>query len=108
MHADIPEGYISGLGRDTTPPRVAHLYRGDFAEPGLPLCWRGWNRDGGESYSIWRGNVGVDGVCGHCLRRAAQGLDGVAPRPHATPDGVGPYRPGEDDGAEEEGTDGDA
>jgi hypothetical protein len=76
----IPDGYIPGLGRDIPYPRLAHLYKGDFSEPGLPMCPKGWNRDNGESYSIWRGNVGRDGVCRTCMKRAEAGRDGFHAR----------------------------
>lgn len=74
---DIPEGYITGLGRDYPHPKLAHLYQGNMADPGLPMCRHGWNRDDGQSYSIWRNNIGSDGVCAVCLRRAIAGKDGV-------------------------------
>ncbi len=74
---DIPDGYILGLGRDYPNPNISHLYKGDFHDPGLPMCARGWNRDNGQSYSIWRGNMGKSGVCKTCLKRARAGLDGV-------------------------------
>ncbi len=77
IEAPIPAGYITGLGRDYPHPPLAHLYRGDFQDPGLPMCARGWNR--GNEYSIWRGNQGKKGVCKVCLRRARQGLTGVQP-----------------------------
>jgi hypothetical protein len=77
LTSNIPEGYILGLGRDFPHPKTAHLYKGDFADPGLPMCRNGWNRDDGQSYSIWRGNMGESGVCKVCLRRARAGLDGV-------------------------------
>jgi hypothetical protein len=78
FYADkIPDGYISGLGRDYPHPKKAHLYKGDFNDPGLPMCHRGWNRDEGESYSIWRKNYGIEGLCQTCLSRARQGLDGI-------------------------------
>lgn len=77
---DVPEGYILGLGRDVPHPPLAHLYKGTFAEPGLPMCPHGWNRDNGQSYSIWRGNVGTKGICKTCLRRAREGRDGIQPR----------------------------
>ena len=70
---DIPDGYIMGLGRDFPHPKISHLYKGDHADPGNPMCARGWNRDGGESYSIWRGNMGSNGICKVCLRRAREG-----------------------------------
>lgn len=78
MPNDIP-GYITGLGRDYPHPKRSHLYKGTFADPGLPMCRYGWNRDSGSSYSIWRGNVGEKGICKLCLKRAAKGLDGVEP-----------------------------
>ncbi len=76
---EIPEGYIPGLGRDFPAPPLAHLYQGDFKDPGLPMCARGWNR--GDEYSIWRGREGKRGICRVCLRRAYQGLAGVEPSP---------------------------
>ena len=78
---NIPAGYIPGQGRDADGylrrTRKTHLYKGDFADPGLPMCKRGWNRDGGESYSIWRNNIGEAGICAVCLKRAKLGLNGV-------------------------------
>jgi hypothetical protein len=74
-HDTVPAGYVPGLGRDVPHPRVAHLYHGTFDDPGLPMCPRGWNR--GDSYSIWRNNVGSRGVCKRCLRRAKAGLPPV-------------------------------
>lgn len=79
----IPEGYILGLGRDYPYPKISHLYKGTFADPGLPMCRKGWNRDYGQSYSIWRGNMGKHGVCKVCLRRAQKGLNGVEPKEQA-------------------------
>ena len=72
-----PKGYILGLGRDYPAPKISHLYKGDFADPGYPMCLNGWNRDGHTSYSIWRGNMGVNGICKVCLRRARGGLEPV-------------------------------
>jgi len=75
---NIPEGYVVGLVRDTFPGKVvSHLYKGSFHDLGLPMCKRGWNRDWGLSYSIWRGHEGAKGVCKICMRRALKGLDGV-------------------------------
>lgn len=74
----IPDGYIAGQSRDHNDDhRVTHLYKGDFGSPGLPMCARGWNRDNGTSYSIWRGNISPAGICRVCERRALKGLDGV-------------------------------
>ena len=76
---NIPDGYILGLGRDVPHPKVAHLYKGDHAEPGQAMCRRGYNR--GYGYSIWRGNFGSHGVCAVCLRRAREGRE-PAPWPY--------------------------
>lgn len=76
----VPDGYIAGLGRDYPHPKIAHLYEGTFENPGDPMCVRGWNRDEGQSYSIWRNNIGERGVCQVCLRRAQKGLKGVQPK----------------------------
>jgi hypothetical protein len=73
----IPEGYITGRDRtDDGDRKVTHLYHGDFGDPGLPMCKRGWNGDLG-GYSIWRNNIGPKGVCKVCLRRAQAGKEGV-------------------------------
>jgi hypothetical protein len=77
---EIPEGYVVGLGRDVPHPKRSHLYKGEFSDPGDPMCRYGWNRDDGTSYSIWRGNYGDAGVCRICLRRAQAGLPPVPPR----------------------------
>lgn len=72
--------YRPGLGRSVPAPRLAHLYEVDPTAQmdfGNPMCIYGWNRDGGESYSIWRGNVGTGGICKHCIRRASRGLPGL-------------------------------
>lgn len=69
---NVPDGYIAGLGRDFPHPPLAHLYKGTFSDPGYPMCLYGWNRDDGESYSIWRGNVGRKGICLICMRRALE------------------------------------
>ena len=77
---DIPKGYIQGLERTYPHPKISHLYKGDFKDPGNPMCRRGWNRDEGTGYSIWRGNMGENGICKVCLRRAREGKEGVKPR----------------------------
>jgi hypothetical protein len=77
----IPVGYRPGLGRDCPPAKRSHLYKlgEDIMDFGDPMCRYGWNRDGRESYSIWRGNIGRLGICKICMRRALAGLDGVLP-----------------------------
>jgi ribosomal protein S14 len=62
-----------------TEKKVTHLYElgeniMDFLNP---MCRRGWNRDNGQSYSIFRGHVSEAGLCRVCLKRAAKGLPGV-------------------------------
>ena len=57
--------------------RVSHLYKGDFSNPGYPMCKNGWNRDNGESYSIFRNNISKKGVCKVCLRRAKLNLNSI-------------------------------
>lgn len=66
----MERGYITGLGRDYPHPKRSHLYRGPLRNPGEPLCRFGWNRDNGESYSIWRNNVGELGNCCLCIKKA--------------------------------------
>lgn len=72
----LPSGYIMGLGRDVPHPKRAHLYKGDFSDPGLGMCRYAYNRKE-YGYSIWRGNDGELGVCKICYKRAMQGLDGI-------------------------------
>jgi hypothetical protein len=76
VNDEVPDGYILGLVREPKARDrfVSHLYKGTFADPGLPMCKLGWNR--GDSYSILRNNIGK-GICKVCLRRAQQGKDGV-------------------------------
>jgi hypothetical protein len=81
----IPDGYVIGLGRDLPHEQTkrAHLYKGTHADPGDPMCARGWNRDDGTAYSIWRGQVGQHGICRVCLRRAHEGRDPIPAKPEA-------------------------
>jgi hypothetical protein len=74
LTTNIPDGYITGVLREH-PIKIAHLYRGTFQEPGLPMCQRGWNRRE-YGYSIWR-NLPYIPICKVCLRRAREGKDGV-------------------------------
>lgn len=75
---NIPDGYITGLPRDENADnKVAHLYEGTFEKVGKPMCRRGWNRNDGLGYSIFRNNVGDKGICKVCMKRAKQGLKGI-------------------------------
>ena len=76
--------YVVGQDRNDE-ELVAHLYKGTFSDPGLPMCVRGWNRSGGDSYSIFRNvNMGIGRKCKVCLRRATEGKDGVPSRKRKT------------------------
>ena len=50
-----------------------------------PMCGYGWNRSGGESFSIFRGAPGTRGDCKQCAKNIAAGrppvMDGF---PHKT------------------------
>lgn len=74
--------YRPGLGRDYPYPKIAHLYEigENCLDFGRPMCRHGWNRDNGQAYSIWRGQVGEKGICKICLRRASRGKKGKEPR----------------------------
>lgn len=64
--------YIEGLDRNDQ-HLVAHLYAcppKKLYDPFAPMCARGWNRSDGESFSIFRGDVGAAGICQVCQRRA--------------------------------------
>lgn len=76
----IPDGYRPGMDRSPEGGnRVTHLYTigKDIMDFQLPMCFRGWNRDNGESYSIWRGNISNKGICLICFKRAKEGRNGV-------------------------------
>lgn len=68
-------GYIPGLGRDFPYPKKSHLYRGTYQDVKEPLCKKGWNRENGQSYSIWRNNIGEDGICCLCIKKARKELE---------------------------------
>ena len=82
MNIDGKE-YTTGVFRgDNGENMVTHLYRGDFSNPGFPMCSRGWQRKtyykNGKikdyEYSIFRNNVSNAGFCQICLKRIAKGL----------------------------------
>ena len=74
--------YIIGQDRNE-PNAVAHLYKGTFSNPGMPMCVLGGKRVGGEGYSVFR-NVQTGPQCMVCLRRATEGRDPVPARPRKT------------------------
>lgn len=61
--------------------RRTHLYeRAASGAPALPMCRDGWTSQDGQSYDIWTGQIGPDGVCKRCLARAAKYRAGVPAR----------------------------
>lgn len=62
--------YVVGQDRNE-PKAVAHLYYGNFNDPGNPMCVRGWNRSDGDGYSIFRNNWSGE-LCKVCIKRAQQ------------------------------------
>ena len=78
-------GYITGVDRNNPDEARAHLYA-ETADGHLwPMCDYGWNRSGGDRFSILRGWTSARGLCRICQRRAAAGLAPVLQgRPHRT------------------------
>jgi|GEM_PF-2162546 len=78
QQVEFPSGYILGLGRSNGDYGLAdetHVYEEvSPGTPGRPMCYRGWNRDFGTSYSIFRGSVGDIGICPICLARIEMGM----------------------------------
>ena len=62
-------GYILGLERGYEAEKrfVSHIYKGQYDNLEKPMCKRGWNRDEGTAFSIWRNNIGR-GICKNCLK----------------------------------------
>lgn len=74
------EKYRPGLKRYPI-GRIAHLYETEgVMDFGWPMCIYGWTDSGRDSYSILRNNVGDEGICQRCVKRAEKGLKGVEPR----------------------------
>lgn len=72
------------LGQDRNEPdAVTHIYEGNYNDPGRPYCARGWNRDNGYGYSIFRG-LSTGCICKICSRRYEEGRDPVEPRDRKT------------------------
>ena len=74
--------YITGRDRNED-DAVAHLYRGNFENPGNPMCVRGWNRLDGHGWSIFR-NLPDVRICKVCLRRAREKREPVKERTRVT------------------------
>ena len=58
-------------------PPISHLYKGEYNNLKGPMCRHGANRDNGDSFSIWRGNIGKKGICKTCMKRALNGEDHI-------------------------------
>lgn len=72
--------YITGLGRANNNYDLldeTHLYEVTDDDGYYPLCSRGFNRDYGLGFSIFRGNVGDIGVCQVCEGRGAKQRPGL-------------------------------
>jgi len=74
---EIPDGYIIGMGRDFPKPVISHLYQGTYDNLLGPMCHNGANRDNGDSFSIWRGNIGEKGICKTCMKKAKAGFNHI-------------------------------
>ncbi len=77
--------FITGLDRNSLDKVRHHLYEilpdGEY----LPMCDYGWNRSGGEYFSIFRGNISARGGCKICERRVDQDLPALkSGRPQKT------------------------
>jgi hypothetical protein len=77
--------YVIGADRNNPDEARAHYYAYTAAGNLWPMCDFGWNRSGGNRFSIFRGHGSVRGTCRICERRMAAGLRPVIkPRPHKT------------------------
>ncbi len=100
--------YTLGTGRaneDYGLPEETHIYYGAKAyAPERPMCERGWNRDYGTGFSIWRQGAynpsfGVmvmlgKSPCSECQRRTIEGLDPIPPYQGDCPTSYSPLMPG--------------
>lgn len=67
--------------RRATSHTYAEMHNGDL----WPMCGYGWNRSGGERFSIFRGSPGTQGDCKLCRKNVAAGKPPVTePFPHKT------------------------
>ena len=93
-HTDDPEGghitpvdhgnglvvirYINGVDRNNENAVKSHIYAMDNDGDLWPMCEYGWNRSGGERFSILRGWVSKKGHCAICTRRAEKNLPPIS------------------------------
>lgn len=64
--------YRSGQCRNDT-KALSHTYAECNNGELLSMCSYGWNRDGGNGFSIFRGAPGTQGDCMLCSRNVASG-----------------------------------
>jgi len=69
------EGFTLGLKRTHNAHNrlVSHIYKGSFNKLEKPMCKRGWNRNNGKEFSIWRNNLGK-GICKICIKNTLEEL----------------------------------
>ncbi|WP_303763786.1 hypothetical protein [Sphingobium yanoikuyae] len=76
--------YRSGEDRNE-PNALTHTYAQMSDGSLAPMCGYGWNRSGGDRFSIFRGSPGTEGDCKLCRKNVAAGklpvFDGF---PHKT------------------------
>ena len=77
--------YVEGTDRNTPNDSRSHLYARNELGDLTPMCDYGWNRSGGDSFSILRGHSSARGTCRTCRSRVTRGLPPVyVSRPHHT------------------------
>jgi len=76
-------GYRAGQCRND-PKAISHTYA-ETKNGMFPMCGYGWNRSGGESFSVFRGSYGTHGKCKVCRKNLDAGKPPVTePFPHKT------------------------
>jgi len=81
----VDKAYRSGTGRNPGEEYLrSHTYK-ETDEGLVPMCGYGWNRAGGEAFSIFRGSPGTEGDCLICQKNVRAGKPPVANGwPHKT------------------------
>lgn len=77
--------YVEGMCRNDQHKVRSHMYA--MREDGqlLPMCGYGWNRLGGQAFSIFRGHQSARGTCKLCLKNIAAGKSPITDGwPHKT------------------------
>ncbi len=79
--------YVEGMDRNDQNKVVSHIYAYSTVDPASiegPLCSRGWNREDGHGFSIFRGQRSDRGTCKVCRKRMAEGCGPVPARDRKT------------------------